>query len=250
MGYFQPLIFFVLAAFPFMFISPSHSSLDHENVKNLPPAKHVGNVNLSLYYETLCPGCAYFITSDLVKVFQTDLYTIVNLRLIPWGNAKIVGDKIRCQHGDDECYLNAIHSCVIHLWPDVKTHFRFIHCTEEQSLEGPVGSKEAMWKNCSDKLGFRGDMINKCYSTGLGMKLLRRYGNETARLIPPHEYVPWVVVNHTPLRGDFEKFVKYVCDYYQGDPKPEACAKQSSSVSSTSTKIATEIHPGCYAEQT
>ncbi|KAK8714033.1 hypothetical protein V6N13_149235 [Hibiscus sabdariffa] len=233
-----------------MFISPSHSSLDHENVKNLPPAKHVGNVNLSLYYETLCPGCAYFITRDLVKVFQTDLYTIVNLRLIPWGNAKIVGGKIRCQHGDDECYLNAVHSCVIHLWPDVKTHFRFIHCTEEQSLEGPVGSKEAMWKNCSDKLGFRGDMINKCYSTGLGMKLLHRYGNETARLIPPHKYVPWVVVNHTPLREDFEKFVKYVCDYYQGDPKPEACPKKSSSVSSTNTKIATEIHPGCYAEQT
>ncbi|GMJ03257.1 hypothetical protein HRI_003994900 [Hibiscus trionum] len=249
MGYFQPLIFFFLAAFPFKFISPSHSSLDHDNPKILPPAKQVGNVNLSLYYETLCPGCASFITNDLVKVFQTDLYTIVNLRFVPWGNADIVGDSIRCQHGEDECYLNAIHSCVIYLWPD-KTHFDFIHCTEEQSLEGPVSSKEAMWKNCSDQLGLRGDMINKCYTTVLGMKLLLRYGDETARLDPPHEYVLWVVVNNEPLKDDFENFVKYVCDAYQGDPKPEDCKTQSSSVSSTNRKMATKIHPGCYAEQT
>lgn len=23
------------------------------------------------------------------------------------------------QHGEDECYLNTIHSCVIYYWPDV-----------------------------------------------------------------------------------------------------------------------------------
>ncbi|XP_039047696.1 gamma-interferon-responsive lysosomal thiol protein-like isoform X2 [Hibiscus syriacus] len=207
MGYLQPLIFFVLVAFPFMFISPSLSSLDHDHV------------TLSLYYETLCPYCASFISNDLVKVFRTDLYTIVNLRLVPWGNADVVGDTIRCQHGEDECYLNAIDSCVIHLWPDVKKHFDFIRCTEEQRLsEVPVNSKEAMWRNCSDQLGLRADMINKCYTTGLGIK-------------------------------DFENFVKYVCDAYQGDPKPEACKTQSSSVGSTLDKIAKNIHQGCYASE-
>ncbi|KAE8686926.1 putative Gamma-interferon-inducible lysosomal thiol reductase precursor [Hibiscus syriacus] len=229
MAYFQPFIFFVLAAFPFLFISPSHSSLDHDDVEIFPPANQVGNVTLSLYYETLCPGCASFITNDLVKVFQTDLYTIVNLSM----------EK-----------MNAIDSCVIHLWPDVKTHFAFVRCTEEQRLkEEPVGSKEAMWKNCSDQLGLRGDMINKCYATGIGTKLLLQYGKETASLNPPHEYVPWVVVNNQPLKDDYENFVKYVCDAYQGDPKPEACNTQSSSVGSTNRKIATKIHPGCYAEQ-
>ncbi|KAE8661028.1 putative Gamma-interferon-inducible lysosomal thiol reductase precursor [Hibiscus syriacus] len=238
MGYLQPLIFFVLVAFPFMFISPSLSSLDHDHV------------TLSLYYETLCPYCASFISNDLVKVFRTDLYTIVNLRLVPWGNADVVGDTIRCQHGEDECYLNAIDSCVIHLWPDVKKHFDFIRCTEEQRLsEVPVNSKEAMWRNCSDQLGLRADMINKCYTTGLGIKLLLRYGNETANLNPPHEYVPWVVVNNHALKDDFENFVKYVCDAYQGDPKPEACKTQSSSVGSTLDKIAKNIHQGCYASE-
>ncbi|KAK8617307.1 hypothetical protein V6N13_080224 [Hibiscus sabdariffa] len=196
-----------------MFISPSLSCLDYDKV------------TLSLYYETLCPYSASFISNDLVKVFQTDLYTIVNLRLVPWGNARIVGDMIQCQHGEDECYLNAIDSCVIHLWPDVKTHFDFIRCTEEKRFvlkEGPENRKEAMWRNCSDQLGLRADMINKCYSTGIGLKLLLQHGDETENLKPPHEYVPWVVVNNVPLKDDYENFVKSVCDAYQDNNVTDA----------------------------
>ncbi|KAK8277551.1 hypothetical protein V6Z12_D10G276400 [Gossypium hirsutum] len=44
------------------------------------------------------------------------------------------------------------------------------------------------------------EIINKCYTTGFGYKLLLQYANETAHLKPPQEYVPWVVVNHQPLR--------------------------------------------------
>ncbi|KAK8318019.1 hypothetical protein V6Z11_A13G146500 [Gossypium hirsutum] len=99
-------------------ISPSHSSLDNVNDR----------VNLSLYYETsLCPY-AFFISNNLVKVIHTDLHTIINLRLVPWGNAKI-----HCQNGEEECHLNIIHSCVIHFWPDV--HLEFIYCIEQQSLK-------------------------------------------------------------------------------------------------------------------
>lgn len=44
---------------------------------------------LSLYYESLCPYCADFIANQLVKVFQTDLSSIVKLKLVPWGNTQI-----------------------------------------------------------------------------------------------------------------------------------------------------------------
>ncbi|PPD89757.1 hypothetical protein GOBAR_DD13312 [Gossypium barbadense] len=143
MAYLRPLIFYILAALAiFMLISPSHSSLDNVN----------DNVTVSLYYETsLCPRCASFISNDLVKVFHTDLHTITNLRLVPWSNAEIhcqVSNSIlhfnifslltnevqflsstvtnyslcnNVQHGEEECHLNTIHSCVIHFWPDVVT---------------------------------------------------------------------------------------------------------------------------------
>lgn len=46
-------------------------------------------VNLSVYYESLCPGSADFIANYLVKAFETDLINIINLRMVPWGNARI-----------------------------------------------------------------------------------------------------------------------------------------------------------------
>lgn len=49
-------------------------------------------VTLSLYYETLCPYCADFIVNHLVKVFDGGLTSIVDLRMIPWGNAFIQSD--------------------------------------------------------------------------------------------------------------------------------------------------------------
>nr|KJB74159.1 hypothetical protein B456_011G276400 [Gossypium raimondii] len=196
MAYLRPLIFYILTALAiFMLISPSHSSLDNVNDR----------VTLSLYYETsLCQHCASFISNDLVKVFHTDLHTIINLRLVPWGNVEI-----HCQ----------------------KEHLEFIRCTEQQSLKG--GPVEALWKNCSEKLRLNEEIINKCYTTGFGYKLLLQHANETAHLKPPQEYVPWVVVNNQPLRQDLENFVKYVCEAYKGDHKPAACKAQSSGLSPT-----------------
>ena len=44
-------------------------------------------VNLSVYYEALSPSCASFIVKNLARIFDNGLYTILNLRLVPWGNA-------------------------------------------------------------------------------------------------------------------------------------------------------------------
>nr|KJB74234.1 hypothetical protein B456_011G281300 [Gossypium raimondii] len=235
MAYLQPLIFYILSALAiFWLISPSHSSLDNVNDKT----------TVSLYYETsLCPRCASFISNDLVKVFHTDLHTIINLRLVPGSNAEI-----HCQHGEEECHLNTIHSCVIHFWPDVKEHLEFIGveigqpccCLKCMQLDDMLqhvyllgGPVEALWKNCSEKLRLNEEIINKCYTTGFGYKLLLQYANETAHLKPPQEYVPWVVVNNQPLRQDFENFMKYVCQAYKGDHKPAACKAQPSNLSPT-----------------
>jgi interferon gamma-inducible protein 30 len=47
------------------------------------------SVTVSLYYETLCPYCANFIVNYLLKIFQNGLISVVNLRMVPWGNAWI-----------------------------------------------------------------------------------------------------------------------------------------------------------------
>lgn len=56
------------------------------------------NVPVTLYYETLCPYCADFIVNHLAKIFQNGLISIVNLRMVPWGNAWLNSDgSFACQ---------------------------------------------------------------------------------------------------------------------------------------------------------
>ncbi|PRQ42840.1 putative gamma interferon inducible lysosomal thiol reductase GILT [Rosa chinensis] len=78
------------------------------------------NVSVTLYYETLCPYCADFIVNHLAKIFQNGLISIVNLRMVPWGNAWLNSDgSFACQHGTDECLLNTIEACTITIYPNV-----------------------------------------------------------------------------------------------------------------------------------
>ncbi|KAL6133019.1 hypothetical protein ACLB2K_065256 [Fragaria x ananassa] len=79
-------------------------------------------VNLTIYYDTLSTYCEEFIIYELPKAFELDLMQIINLRLVPYGNAYIQepNNTIICQNGPAECYLNSIEACVINIWPDVK----------------------------------------------------------------------------------------------------------------------------------
>lgn len=55
-------------------------------------------VSLELYYESLCPYCANFIVNYLVHLFDDDLISIVDLRLVPYGNARVGRNgSITCQ---------------------------------------------------------------------------------------------------------------------------------------------------------
>ncbi|CAF1754049.1 unnamed protein product [Brassica oleracea var. botrytis] len=70
-------------------------------------------VKLNLYYESLCP---YY---DLVKLFESDLHGITDLKLVPFGNAKVPDNlTVICQHGEEECKLNAIEACAVRTWPN------------------------------------------------------------------------------------------------------------------------------------
>ncbi|CAH8277001.1 unnamed protein product [Arabidopsis lyrata] len=94
-------------------------------------------VKLNLYYESLCPGCQEFIVDDLSKIFDYDLYTITHLKLVPFGNAKLSDNlTITCQHGEEECKLNALEACAIRTWPDPRKLI-LRYATQTISLKPP-----------------------------------------------------------------------------------------------------------------
>uniref|UniRef100_A0A1D1XDB5 Gamma-interferon-inducible lysosomal thiol reductase n=1 Tax=Anthurium amnicola TaxID=1678845 RepID=A0A1D1XDB5_9ARAE len=176
-------------------------------------------VRLELYYETLCPYCSRFIVSFLSKIFEDGLISIVDLNLVPYGNARVASDgTITCQHGPYECLLNTIEACAISAWPDVKVHFSFIYCVEQLVVEHRYGE----WESCFQTTGLESQPVLDCQNNGYGEKLELKYAAETDALDPPHRYVPWVVVNGQPLYDDYETFEAEVCKAYNGD-LPKAC---------------------------
>ena len=244
----QLFSFLVFSTLLFLFISPPCSSLqEYYGHRIFPTINQDEKVDLFLYYESLCPGCSAFITDYLVKVFDDGLIDIVNLRLVPWGNAKVVepNQTFSCQHKEDECYFNTIHACAINAWPDVKTHFNFIHCVESQISGESIHDKGKIWQTCCQKLKLNEKPIQECYSSGLGKKLELQYYNETRNLKPPHEFVPWVTVDDTAIRDDLVDYIKYVCNAYKGSHVPEACRKLPPT-KTTNTAFERAMSTVCY----
>ncbi|KAK9920356.1 hypothetical protein M0R45_028911 [Rubus argutus] len=178
-------------------------------------------VNLTLNYETLNPDSAVFLVKDLKGVFDNDLITILNLRLVPWGKAYTnkSDNATLCQNGPDECYLNTIQACAIDVWRVVDKHFGFIYCIEFLVIEG----RHKEWQSCFSTWGLPQKPIMDCFNSGDGKKLEQKFGNETRHLSPPLEFVPWLVVNNQPIGKDYENFAVYVCKAYKGSTVPKAC---------------------------
>ncbi|KAM5583133.1 gamma-interferon-responsive lysosomal thiol protein [Rosa sericea] len=177
-------------------------------------------VSVDLYYETLCPDCSDFILKHLIKLFDTGLISAVDLNLVPYGNAKLgTNDTITCQHGPSECLLNTVEACAIETWPALNDHFPFIYCVESLVYE----HKYPQWESCYEKLGLNSTLIAECYNSGHGKELELKYAAETNALQPPHQYVPWVVVDGQPLYEDYENFLSYVCNAYNGTAMLKGC---------------------------
>ncbi|ONK62663.1 uncharacterized protein A4U43_C07F6570 [Asparagus officinalis] len=92
-------------------------------------------VSVAVYYESLCPYCSNFIVNYLAKIFDAGLIDIVDLKMIPYGNAKIKPNgTISCQHGPNECLLNTIEACAISVWPEL---LEFQYAEQTDSLQPP-----------------------------------------------------------------------------------------------------------------
>jgi interferon gamma-inducible protein 30 len=61
--------------------------------------------------------------------------------------------------------------------------------------------------------------MTTCGTGPLGDTLQRRALERTESLVPPHKWVPWVVVNGIPLFDDFDNVATFICAAFNGYPK-------------------------------
>ncbi|XP_075300264.1 gamma-interferon-inducible lysosomal thiol reductase [Opisthocomus hoazin] len=183
-------------------------------------------VELSLFYESLCPACRWFLVQQLFTAWLLLPAEALSVTLVPYGNAaeRNVSGKweFECQHGPEECLGNMLEACLMHEAKNFSTYFPVIFCLESGS--SVTKNLEACLQVYAPQLD--GGRIAACARGDAGAALMHRNAQLTEALDPPHEYVPWIVVNgkHTDeLQEQAEaSLLGLICSLYQGE-KPKAC---------------------------
>ncbi|XP_074893566.1 gamma-interferon-inducible lysosomal thiol reductase [Buteo buteo] len=183
-------------------------------------------VELSLFYESLCPACRWFLIQELFTTWLLLPEEVLSITLVPYGNAeeRNVSGKwhFQCQHGPEECLGNMIETCLMHEAKNFSTYFPVIFCLESGS--SVTKNLEACLQVYAPQLD--GGRIAACIQGDVGAALMHRNAQLTEALDPPHQYVPWIVINgkHTDeLQAQAEaSLLGLICRLYQGE-KPEAC---------------------------
>ncbi|NXG52959.1 GILT reductase, partial [Psilopogon haemacephalus] len=183
-------------------------------------------VELTLFYESLCPACRWFLVQQLFTTWLLLPAEALSITLVPYGNAEernVSGKwQFQCQHGPEECLGNMIETCLMHEAKNFSAYFPVIFCLESgssvtknldavrppspsqgdvslTSLRAPEPSSRPCFspRQCLQVYApqLDGGRIAACVQGDAGAALMHRNAQLTQALDPPHQYVPWVVIN-------------------------------------------------------
>lgn len=162
--------------------------------------------------ESLCPGCGEFVETSLVPVYTQLGPEVIDLQLVPFGNAHIQDDgSVLCQHGVGECDANVYELCGIDVNPDPKDYLPFIACLAKTlpkgSSDDPLDTE--LFEDCADSSNVWWSRIQVCHDTP---ETADRLVKQAAANTPDdHQYVPWVEIEGTNMDIETLDFKTEVC---------------------------------------
>jgi interferon gamma-inducible protein 30 len=153
---------------------------------------------------------------------------LFDLEMVPYGNAK--EDQrangiwnFTCQHGPLECVGNLHEACMISLTPNITITFPIIECAES-SNQFETDPASAL-RSCAKRFAYNYDPVDACVNGPAGNNYQHQMAVKTGNLNPPHQFVPWIIVNgsHDYQDQAESNLLAVVCHLYTGT-KPPACS--------------------------
>lgn len=149
---------------------------------------------------------------------------IMNITAVPYGNAEIDYDTetVTCQHGEEECSVNAYEQCGMYLYPDQAIWMPYYVCLETKG-SGEGGGGALMIESvpeCASAAGMDPDAVEACHADDALVWQLQQEAAEITDAAD-HSYTPWVVVDGDLMNYDF-MFKHMICEAYTGT-LPPAC---------------------------
>ncbi|XP_016949790.1 GILT-like protein 3 [Drosophila biarmipes] len=168
---------------------------------------------VAVHYEALCPDSMNFIRRRLYDTLTNNNWLcLTDLKLYPFGKAGFYNSsgttQVYCQHGEEECELNALHACVLETL-DIRSAFDLIHCM--------LRSYANELDRCSNSLGVDARKIWACKRSRSNAEILAPYGRETLKL--EISFVPSIVFENKfdpyGQRGIRNNFERHFCQEYK-----------------------------------
>mmetsp|Transcript_68845 Transcript_68845/g.128490 ORF Transcript_68845/g.128490 Transcript_68845/m.128490 type:complete len:260 (+) Transcript_68845:91-870(+) len=207
-------------------------------------------VRVDIFYETLCPDCQSLLGEKLTAIWEDPvLRSALNVHLHPSGNAELTGvgnaQELNCQHGTDECHGNAVHACAMKVW-EPENYLPVVMCMEAKSPESAADIDKA-FSSCAKARNLSIHEVASCLSASTEVQsMMFGHYHATQALKPPHEWVPWVLLNgEHDYHADMGELHEAICNLLRaGDGAPASCRHVASLAEQQQNSTTAQL---CYA---
>ena len=124
---------------------------------------------------------------DLAPAYEKLGATVMDLQVVPFGNAEYVPKKdgsknlvLKCQHGEAECDANSFEQCVaLMLYPYAPRYLPFLQCLNEQL---PTGYSDEdldrnIYSGCAKQAALDWESIAACHDSKDTAKAMQQVAN-------------------------------------------------------------------------
>ncbi|CAD6192086.1 unnamed protein product [Caenorhabditis auriculariae] len=156
-------------------------------------------VMLEVFGESLCPDTTRFLKEHLLPTAKALEGTgSLILKYHPSGvqsECYLENGLYRCecQHGDRECLLNQLQSCVISALEIPQLYLPVVVCIQGRSSFRSAISE--CIENAEPRPELDSSFMASCAKSQLGVKLLVQQNNERKRIAPNLDWVPWIIID-------------------------------------------------------